>query len=56
MSPEYLTKQEAAKYMRVSVPTLDRLMAQGLPYIKLDRRVLFRREDIDKWLVKKLIK
>jgi len=55
MNAEYLTKQEAAEYMRVSVPTLDRLMLQGLPHIKLARRVLFRKKDIDAFLAKKVI-
>ena len=56
MSPEYLSKKEAAEYMKISMATLERLMNQGLPFIKLDRRVLFRRADVDRWLDKKTVK
>jgi len=55
MNAEYMTKQEVAEYMRVSVATIDRLMLKGLPHIKLDRRVLFRKKDIDAFLEKKII-
>lgn len=62
MSAEYLTKTEAAKYARVSIATLERLMKgkPPLPHIKLAAgrrgRVLFRKQDIDRWLEKKLIR
>ena len=37
--------------------TLHRLMKSGaFPYIKLARKVLFRKEDIDRFLESKLIK
>lgn len=55
MKSGYLTKTEAAEYMRVSIATLDRLMLQGLPYVKLERRVIFRIQDIDRWLEKRVI-
>ena len=56
MNVEYLTKQEVAQYMRVSLATLERLMRQGLPYVKLERRVLFRKADVDRWLGSKIVK
>lgn len=62
MSGEYLTKTEAAEYAKISLATLERLMKRKppLPYIKLDPgrrgRVLFRKQDIDRWLEKKLVK
>lgn len=62
MSPEYLSKAEAAEYAKISIATLERLMKKKppLPHIKLDPgrrgRVLFRKQDIDKWLEKRLIK
>lgn len=55
MSTEYMTKKEAAEYMRIGSATLERLMRQGLPYIKLQRRVLFRRPDVDKWLESRIV-
>ncbi len=62
MSGEYLTKQEAAEYAKISLATLERLMKKKppLPHIKLDPgrrgRVLFRKQDIDRWMEKKLVK
>jgi len=42
--------------MRVSVATLERFMRDGLLHIKLERRVLFRKADIDAFLEKHLVK
>ncbi len=53
----FLTKAEAAEYMRVSRATVDRLMkSRGLPFIKLEKKVLFRKKDIDAFLEKRLVK
>jgi excisionase family DNA binding protein len=56
METEYLTKNELMAYLKVSRTIIEKLMRQGLPRIKLDRRVLFRREDVDRFLVKRLVK
>ena len=54
---EILTKEEVLKFLKVSKTVLEKLMRnKELPYIKLDRRVLFRKKDIDKFLESKLIK
>jgi excisionase family DNA binding protein len=57
MSADYLTKKELMAYLKISRTTVDRLMQQGLPYIKLERRVLFKCEDVDAFLeTKKIVK
>ena len=56
METEYLTKNELMAYLKVSRTIIEKLMRQGLPRIKLDRRVLFRREDVDRFLEKRLVK
>lgn len=60
MEGGYLTKTEAAEYMRISIAALERLMRQGLPHMKLAEgrrgRVLFRRADVDAWLETKIVK
>jgi len=56
METPYLTKKELMAYLKVSRTIIEKLMRQGLPHIKLDRRVLFRREDVDKWLESKIVK
>lgn len=46
-----LTKAETGEYMRVSLATIDRLMkTRQLPFIKLGKRVLFKKADVDRFL------
>ena len=56
MVTEYLTKKDLMAYLKISRTTVDRLMKEGLPHIKLDRRVLFRKEDVDAFLERFLVK
>ena len=42
-------KPGAAEILSVSISTLDRLRKEGLPFIALDNRVLFRRTSLEKW-------
>ena len=52
MAPDdVLTRDEAAAYLKIGRSTLNKLMKSGgLRYIKLTRKVLFRKADIDRWL------
>jgi len=57
MNREYLSKKDLAAYLGISKGTVERLMKQGLPHIKLERRVLFKCEDVDAFLkTKKIVK
>jgi excisionase family DNA binding protein len=56
MESEYLTKKELLAYLKVSRTIIEKLMRQGLPHIKLDRRVLFRKADVDKFMESKLVR
>ena len=57
ISSEYLTKDQLVQYLKLSRPTINRLMKQrAFPFIKLERRVLFRKADIDRFLESKLVK
>lgn len=47
---QLLTRTETAKRLRVSVATLGRLCEDGLPHIKLGKRVLFRSSSVDKFI------
>jgi excisionase family DNA binding protein len=52
-----MTKLEVQAYLRISHDTLHRIMkTHGLPYIKLEKKVLFKKSDIDKFLEAHLIK
>jgi excisionase family DNA binding protein len=50
---EYLTKGELAKLLKVSEVTVDRWRKEGLPCIKIKRKVLFDQEEVQRWLKKK---
>jgi len=52
-----LTRQELMDYLKIKQGTLRKLMLNNeFPYFKLERRVLFRKEDIDKWLETKRVR
>lgn len=44
------------EYLRISHGTLDKIIKKReIPYIKLERKVLFKKSDIDAWLESKRI-
>lgn len=47
-----LTKKEAAKRLRVSEKTLDRLRRKGIspPVVKIGSRVMYREDQLDNWI------
>lgn len=52
-----LTRRELMDYLKIKPSTLRKLMLRNeFPYFKLDRRVLFRKDDIDSWLESKRVK
>jgi len=56
-NPELLTREQVMRYLQISHGTLNKLMRQkAFPYIKLERKVLFKKADIDAWLESKMIK
>jgi excisionase family DNA binding protein len=53
---EFMTQAEVMEYLRVSRTSVHRLMKSGaFPYIKLERKVLFRKRDIDAYLEAHLV-
>jgi excisionase family DNA binding protein len=57
MEKDFFTKRELMEYLRISRGTVDKFMRhQGLPYIKLGKKVLFRKSDIDRWIESKRVK
>lgn len=53
---EYMRKGELQDYLRISKSSVEKLMKEGMPFIKLDRRVIFRKRDVDHWLETKVQK
>jgi hypothetical protein len=49
ISSELLSRLEAGAYLRICRSTLDKLM---IPRIKIRHRVLYRRSELDLWLIK----
>jgi excisionase family DNA binding protein len=48
LAKEVMSRKEAAAYIGVGKSTLDRL---AIPKIQIRRRILFRKDAIDKWLL-----
>jgi excisionase family DNA binding protein len=49
-----LTKQELAEILKVTVPTIDRYMKDGMPYMKFATgKVRFEIEEVKKWAYEK---
>jgi len=54
---DLLTREQLMEYLQISKGTLYKLMRRkAFPYIKLERKVLFRKKDIDKFLESKIIR
>lgn len=49
--PRYLKAREAAKYLRISLQSVYKLtMDEAIPFTKKRQTLLFKTEDLDKWL------
>ena len=57
ISEGLMTRKEVMQYLRISNDTLHRLMKKNaFPYFKLERKVLFNKRDIDRFLESKIIR
>lgn len=54
---EWLSAKEAAEYTRLGFSTLAKLRLSGgsAPYSKVGEKVLYNRNDLDKWLVSRRV-
>ncbi len=54
---DIMNRKEAAKYLKISTSTLDRLVKErSIPFSKINGRVLFLKEDLIKWVKSKRVK
>lgn len=54
---EVMNEDGISVYLKTSKRTLQKLMRErDIPYLKLEKRVLFRKVDVDRWLETKIIK
>lgn len=52
-----LTRKDVMAYLRISPGTLDKLVKNhAFPCIKLERKVLFKKADVETWLETKKIR
>ena len=58
MTTDILTTPEAAQYVRLGKPTLERfrLTGDGPQYCKLGGAVRYRRADLDEWLASRIVR
>ena len=47
---KYLKKFQLCHYLNLSNNTVDKLLAEGLPYISIDGVVLYEKSLVDRWL------
>jgi excisionase family DNA binding protein len=47
---KYLTREEAAALIRISLPTLDKRIENGLPVRRIGKKLLFTEREIDEFL------
>ena len=51
IAPAVWTREEAASYLALSVPTIMRLIKKGeIPHIRIGRTLRFKKADLDKYL------
>lgn len=50
-----LNKKEVGELMNVSIGKVDLMMSDGLKYIKMNRNVRFRMEDINEYINQKVV-
>lgn len=50
---EIMTKKELAEYLRCDVSKINRLMKEGLPFVRFGDTPRFYKSDIDTWLKRK---
>jgi len=52
-----MTRNAVMEYLQISHGTLTKLMKQrAFPFMKLEKKVLFRKSDIDNWLESKMVR
>ncbi len=58
MESEIFTTTEAAKYIRLGKPTLERmrLTGNGPPFAKLGGAVRYRKPDLDRWIDNRVVR
>jgi len=53
-APKLLTREDLVNYFHCSLRHVDNLrMKQGLPWVQVGRKVLFRAEDVQEWISRK---
>jgi len=45
---ELLSRREAGEYLRICLNTLDKL---AIPRVKIRHRVLYRKSEVEKWVI-----
>ena len=55
MTNKLLNKKQLSEYMGVSMGKVELMMSDGLKYIKMNRNVRFRMEDINDYLNKRVV-
>lgn len=52
---KYMTSEEARQYLRVGRNTLLKFRRLGLPFVKVARKVIYRKSDVDAFMEAHLV-
>ncbi len=55
MDEKYMTNREVMAYLSVGKNTLKKFRRLGLPFIQVDRKIFFRKEDVDRFMLDHLV-
>ncbi|OPY58481.1 MAG: Helix-turn-helix domain protein [Pelotomaculum sp. PtaU1.Bin035] len=50
MENELLTKEELSRFLKISIPTIDRWRQEGMPCKKMGRLVRFEKKRVLEWI------
>jgi len=50
MEEEVLTKDELAKYLKITVRMVDKLRTEGMPSFKVGKLIRFKKDEVMEWL------
>lgn len=55
MRDDYMTVKQVVEYLKISRQTLLKLRTRDLAYVKIGKKVLFRKSDIDAFMESHLV-
>ena len=55
MEKELLTVGDLGAYLSIGRTTVFKLIKQGFPHVRIGKRILFRKADVDAWVEARIV-